>query len=63
MSKKYMAVGTGQVYTQEFLFGLLLSVRDSGTTNMWNMPRWLQEQYGFSRKASFQVFQDWSDSL
>ena len=45
--------------TQEDWKRILTAIRDSGIINMWGAPRYLQEEYGISKKKSYDVHSAW----
>ena len=45
--------------TQEDWNRILTAIRDSGIINMWGAPRYLQDEYGISKKKSIDVFSAW----
>ena len=46
-------------HTQEEWNKILPAIRDSGIINMWGAPRYLQDEYGISKKKSIDVFSAW----
>ena len=46
-------------HTQEEWNEILTAIRDSGIINMWGAPRYLQDEYGISKKKSIDVFSAW----
>jgi len=42
---------------------VLTAIRDSGIMNMWGAPRYLEEEYGISRKKAKEVFFAWTDTF
>ena len=49
-------------FTQEELFRFLDNLRESGQINMYGAPKVLQQQFGFDRRTSHELFQDWADN-
>ena len=47
-------------YTDEFVF--LYQLQDSGATNMFGAPPFLEEEFGYSREKSMEIFTAWSES-
>lgn len=47
----------------ETYFEYLDSLRESGVTNMFGAPRYLQEVFGLTKQDSFNVFQRWMETF
>ena len=47
-------------YTDEFIF--LYQLQDSGATNMFGAPSYIQDEFGYNRKESREIFQAWTKS-
>jgi len=47
---------------QEY-FDYLVELRDSGETNMWWAPSYLESEFGLSKNESIEVFKKWIQSL
>jgi len=48
--------------TQEHL-DYLLDLRDSGVTNMWNAPTYLEKDFILSKQESIDIFMYWIDTF
>ena len=42
------------------MFALLDAMQETGYTNMFNAPRILRDKFGISRKASYEIFSQWT---
>ena len=42
------------------MFSLLDAMQETGYTNMFNAPRILRDKFGISRKASYEIFSQWT---
>ena len=44
-------------------FEALDALRESGETNMFGAPRWLQDTYDLDRKSACSIFEAWTKSF
>ena len=61
MEKKMNENGTGPVAMRETVFEYLELLRESGVTNMWGSPAYLQEEFGFDKREARDWFFAWMD--
>lgn len=52
-----------QDYSEQELFDYLNELRDSGKTNMFGAPRYLQTEFGLCKKDSQDVFWAWTEQF
>jgi len=48
---------------KQVYFDYLVSLRDSGVTNMWGAGPYLQRQFGLSRYEAKDILLEWIDSF
>ena len=46
---------------KEEVFQYLEALRESGVTNMWGAPAYLQEEFGFDKREAREWFFDWME--
>jgi len=52
----------GEIDPKDY-YEILDDLRESGEINMYGAPRWLEDNYGLSKKDARQVFKAWADSF
>lgn len=48
---------------QEEVFAYLIELRDSGGTNMWGAPPYLEKEFGFDKEEAKSYFVAWIDTF
>jgi len=52
---------TKEISMDEFFFGILDALRESGQMNMFGAPRYLTEEFGLEKNKARAVFKAWME--
>lgn len=52
---------TKEINMDEFFFGILDALRESGQMNMFGAPRYLTEEFGLEKNKALEVFTSWCE--
>ncbi len=52
---------TKEISMDEFFFGILDALRESGQMNMFGAPRYLTEEFGLEKNKARAVFKAWTE--